>query len=64
MKIKVSDKLLMKLKDTVKMLSRRTRGHSLVQVIADLKRTLLGWKAYFDIAEVLSPLRSRFPDRI
>ena len=38
-------------------LSRRTRGHSLARVIADLKETLLGWKAYFDAAEVLSPLR-------
>ncbi len=57
LKIKVSDKALMKLKATVKMLSRRTRGHSLLQVIADLRKYLLGWKAYFDIAEVLSPLR-------
>ena len=57
LKIKVSDKALMKLKATVRMLSRRTRGHSLYQVIAELKRYLLGWKAYFGIAEVLSPLR-------
>ena len=27
------------------------------QVIAELSKTLLGWKAYFGIAEVLSPLR-------
>ncbi|MCP5013352.1 MAG: group II intron reverse transcriptase/maturase [Aestuariibacter sp.] len=57
MKIKVSDKALKKLKATIKLLSRRTRGHTLLQVIADLKKTLLGWKAYFGIAEVLSPLR-------
>ena len=57
LKIKVSDKALLKLKATVRMLSRRTRGHSLLQVIADFKKSLLGWKAYFDIAEVLSPLR-------
>ena len=57
LKIKVSNKALLKLKATVRMLSRRTRGHSLLQVIADLKKSLLGWKAYFDIAEVLSPLR-------
>ncbi len=57
LKIKVSDKALKKLKATVKMLSRRTRGHTLLQVIADIKKSLLGWKAYFDIAEVLSPLR-------
>ena len=57
LRIKVSDKALTKLKSTIKMLSRRTRGHSLQQVIAELRRSLLGWKAYFDISEVLSPLR-------
>jgi RNA-directed DNA polymerase len=57
LKIKISEKALKKLKSTIRMLSRRTRGHTLLRVIADLKKTLLGWKAYFDIAEVLSPLR-------
>jgi RNA-directed DNA polymerase len=57
LKIKVSDKALMKLKGTVRMLSRRTRGHTLLQVIAEIRKSLLGWKAYFDIVEVLSPLR-------
>lgn len=57
LKIKVSTSALLKLKATVRMLSRRTRGHTLLQVIADLKKSLLGWKAYFDIAEVLSPLQ-------
>jgi RNA-directed DNA polymerase len=57
LKIKVSDKALMKLKATVRMLSRRTRGHTLLQVIAEIRKSLLGWKAYFDISEVLSPLR-------
>lgn len=56
-KLKVSDKALLKLKATVRQLSRRTRGHKLTHVIADLKKTLLGWKAYFDLSEVLSPLR-------
>ncbi len=56
-KIKVNDKALMKLKATVRKQSRRTRGHSLNQVIAELRKSLLGWKAYFGIAEVLSPLR-------
>ncbi|MFA0813592.1 group II intron maturase-specific domain-containing protein [Microbulbifer epialgicus] len=39
-------------------LSRRTRGHKLSYVVADLRKYLLGWKAYFSIAEVLSPLRN------
>ncbi|PJE79999.1 Group II intron-encoded protein LtrA [invertebrate metagenome] len=57
LKVKVSDKALVKLKATVKGLSRRTRGHSINQIIAELRKSLLGWKAYFDIAEILSPLR-------
>ena len=57
LKVKVSDKALSKLKGTVKQLSRRTRGHSITQIITELRKSLLGWKAYFDIAEILSPLR-------
>lgn len=56
-RIKVSDKALIKLKNRIRELSRRTRGHQLLRVIADLKKYLLGWKAYFGVAEVLSPLR-------
>jgi group II intron reverse transcriptase/maturase len=56
-RLKVADKALDKLKTQIRILSRRTRGHSLARVLADLKETLLGWKAYFDKAEVLSPLR-------
>ena len=56
-KVKVSDKALKRLKERVRELSRRTRGHKLSQVVAELKKTLLGWKAYFDRSEVLSPLR-------
>lgn len=57
-KIKVADKALAKLKDKVRQLSRRTRGHTIINIIADLKKCLLGWKAYFDISEVLSPLHN------
>ncbi|MDA1371516.1 MAG: group II intron reverse transcriptase/maturase [Proteobacteria bacterium] len=57
-KIKVADKALIKLRTTIQGLSRRTRGHSLFQLIAELKKTLLGWKAYFAIAQVLGPLRA------
>jgi group II intron reverse transcriptase/maturase len=56
-RIKVSDKALSSLKDKVRTITRRTRGHSFSQIIAELKVTLLGWKAYFGIAEVVSPLR-------
>jgi RNA-directed DNA polymerase len=56
-KLKVSDKALEKLKDTVRGLCRRTRGHSIGRVIADLRESLLGWRAYFGIAEVKSLLQ-------
>jgi group II intron reverse transcriptase/maturase len=56
-KLKVADKAIDKLKDRVRALTRRTRGHRIVDIMAELRDTLLGWKAYFGIAEVLSPLR-------
>ena len=57
LKVKVSGKALTKLKTTVKQLSHRTRGHSILQIIAELREFPLGWKAYFDISEILSLLR-------
>jgi len=56
-KLKVADKALEKLKDRVRELTRRTRGTTIGAIVAELRQTLLGWKAYFGVAEVLSPLR-------
>jgi len=56
-KIKVSRPALEKLKATVRKLCRRTRGHSINRIIAELRKSLLGWKAYFGIAEIKSPQR-------
>lgn len=56
-RIKVADKAIEKLKDTIRELTRRTRGHRLLDIVQELKTALTGWKAYFGIAEVLSPLR-------
>jgi len=56
-KLRVADKAIDKLKDRIRELTRRTRGTSLGVVVAELRKSLLGWKAYFGIAEVLSPLR-------
>ena len=55
--IKVADKAIDKLKQRLRELTRRTRGRRLADIIAQLRKTLLGWKAYFGIAEVRSPLR-------
>ena len=56
-KLKVADKAIEKLKDRVRELTRRTRGTTIGVIVAELRVSLLGWKAYFGIAEVLSPLR-------
>ncbi|SSL81945.1 Retron-type reverse transcriptase [Klebsiella pneumoniae] len=56
-RVKVSDKALNRLKDKLRELSRRTRGHNIGSVIAEIRKALLGWKAYFGIAEVQSQLR-------
>ncbi|MEX0965336.1 MAG: group II intron maturase-specific domain-containing protein, partial [Pseudohongiellaceae bacterium] len=50
--LKLSNKALEKLKEKVRVLCRRTRGHSIGRVIADLRESLLGWRAYFGIVEV------------
>ncbi|WP_239062066.1 group II intron reverse transcriptase/maturase [Ideonella livida] len=55
--LQVAKPALDKLKHTLRGLSRRTRGHRLEQVVQELRDTLLGWRAYFGITEVLSPLR-------
>lgn len=41
----------------VRELTRRTRGNTIGKIVAELRETLLGWKAYFGIGKVLSPLR-------
>ena len=43
----VRKKSLDKLKETIRMKTKRTRGQSLAFVIADLNRTLRGWFGYF-----------------
>ncbi|MEW8119952.1 MAG: group II intron reverse transcriptase/maturase [Candidatus Thiodiazotropha sp.] len=52
---KVSTKAEKALKEKIRRLTRRTRGHSLRQVIAELRKYLLGWKAYYGICEVKRP---------
>ena len=56
-KLKVAAPAIEALKGKVRELTRRTRGRRIVDIVAELRVTLLGWKAYFGIAEVLGPLR-------
>jgi hypothetical protein len=56
-RLKVAEKAIDKLKAEVRELTRRTRGYRLIDVVVELREALLGWKAYFGVAEVLIPLR-------
>ncbi|MGB8634795.1 MAG: group II intron reverse transcriptase/maturase [Rhodanobacteraceae bacterium] len=56
-KLQVAAKATSKLKDRIRELTRRTRGKRLGVIVAELRKILLGWKAYFGVAEVMSPLR-------
>lgn len=55
--LQVANKAISKLKDRIRELTRRTRGKRLDVIVAELRKILLGWKAYFGVAEVMSPLR-------
>ncbi|NIR52625.1 MAG: hypothetical protein GWN55_16040, partial [Phycisphaerae bacterium] len=50
----MSRKALKAMKQRVRELTFRTRGRRIEQVVAELRSYLLGWKAYFDFAEVRS----------
>lgn len=52
----MADKAIDRLKARIRVLSGRTRGHNLAPVIRELNDTLLGWRAYFDLAGELGPL--------
>lgn len=56
-RLKVAEQAIDRLKAQIRRLTRRTRGRRLLDIVAELRDTLLGWKAYYGIAEVLSPLR-------
>lgn len=49
-KLKVAGKAIEKLKDRIRALTRRTRGTSLGAIVAEIRKSLLGWKAYFGLA--------------
>ena len=53
-KRRVSPKAIDKMKARVRELTSRTKGWSVVQVVSALRRYLLGWRAYFALAETPS----------
>ena len=50
-KRRVADKALATFKQRVRQLTRRSGGRSMVQVVEGLRPYLLGWKAYFGLAQ-------------
>lgn len=55
-RIKVSAPALRTLKYNIRRITRRTRGRTVLHIVTDLRKYLLGWRGYFGIAEVTSPL--------
>jgi len=49
-KHRVSSRALVRMKDRIRQLTRRTRGRSLAQIAQDLRAYLVGWKNYFKLA--------------
>lgn len=48
---RVADKALATMKERVREITGRSRGRSVLQVVAELKQYLTGWHAYFRVAE-------------
>ena len=53
---KVSEGSLKRFKQTIRQLTRRTRGRTVEHIIVDLRNYIRGWKSYFGFNEVPSPL--------
>ena len=49
--VRVSARSLVRMKGRVRQITSRTGGRSLVQVAEELRRYLLGWKGYFQLAD-------------
>ena len=54
---KVSKKALLAFKSKVRILTRRTRGHTISTIVKELRTYVRGWRGYYGFAEVTSPLR-------
>lgn len=56
--IRPADKSLVRLKDKVREITKRNRGHSFTQILEELNRVVRGWSNYFRLANKwLSTLR-------
>lgn len=56
-KRRVAFQALVTMKERIRAITKRSRGRSIRQVVAELRGYLVGWKQYFQIAEALSVFR-------
>jgi RNA-directed DNA polymerase len=56
-RLKISIPAVKGFKDRVRGITGRTRGRRIEQIAKELRRYLLGWKAYFGITEIRYPLK-------
>jgi len=56
-KMAVASQALVKLRERIRELTRRTRGRSLEQIAADLRGYVPGWKSYFRLAQTPKVMR-------
>lgn len=56
-KRRVAEKALETMKERVRQITGRSRGRSLQSIIVELRSYLVGWKAYFRLAERLTVFR-------
>jgi RNA-directed DNA polymerase len=56
-KRRLAPQTVVRIKERVRELTRRTRGRSLAQIIEELARYLTGWRGYFGFCETPSVLR-------
>lgn len=50
-KRRVARKALVAMKERIRIITKRTRGRSIEQVVKDMRSYLVGWKAYFRLAD-------------
>ena len=54
LRVRVSEKSLKRFKMRIRELTRRTRGRNIRKIIGELRRHLLGWKAYYGLSQYRS----------
>jgi len=54
----IAPKAIIRFKERIRALTRRTRGVSIERMIEDLRHYLIGWRGYFGFSEMPSTMRA------